>query len=245
MARAYERLALEPVRATADRLVERMAARIPGRDLLKVAAELIRLIDDVGAGASQTRGRLRTARIVSRGGLTLVVAGAVALFVVAARDAFSLHEPESSVDWIPLIEAAINDLVFVAIAVFFLYSVPDRLERSRLLTLLYRLRSLAHIIDMHQLTKDPERVRTSYQPTVDEVELGLDRMQMEAYLEYCTELLSLVGKTAALCAEESRDQVVLDTVRAIETLTVSLSREIWQKIALLPPATPETLERPV
>jgi len=58
---------------------------------------------------------------------------------------------------------------------------------------------------------------------------------MEAYLEYCTELLSLVGKTAALCAEESRDQVVLDTVRAIETLTISLSREIWQKIALLRP----------
>lgn len=236
MPRAYERLALDPVRATAVRLLERMEARIPGRDLINVGRELIRLIDDVGAGASETRGRLRTARVVSRIGLALVIAGAIALFVVAARDAFTRHEPESSVDWIPLIEAAINDLVFVAVAVFFLHSVPDRLERSRLLTLLHRLRSLAHIVDMHQLAKDPERLRNSFRPSAKSIDVGLDRNQMEAYLEYCTELLSLVGKSAALCAEESRDSVVLDTVRAIETLTTSMAREIWQKISLLPAA---------
>ena len=235
MARAFERLAVGPVRATAERLAQRMESRIPGRGLNTVAAELVRLIDDVGEGASLTQGRLRTARIVSRVTLALVIAGAIALFVIAARDAFSLHERENSVDWIPLIEAAINDLVFVAIAVFFLHSVPDRLERSRLLTLLYRLRSLAHIVDMHQLAKDPERVRAATRHSEPSPDTGLTREQMEAYLEYCTELLSLAGKIAALCAEESRDQVVLDTVRAIETLTISLSREIWQKIALLRP----------
>ena len=56
---------------------------------------------------------------------------------------------------------------------------------------------------------------------------------MEHYLDYCSELLSLVGKAAALCAEESRDTVVLDTVSTIESLTVGMSRKIWQKISLL------------
>jgi hypothetical protein len=47
-------------------------------------------------------------------------------------------------------------------------------------------------------------------------------------------MLSLVGKVAALCAEESQDSVVLDTVSTIETLTTGMSRKIWQKISLLP-----------
>jgi hypothetical protein len=42
------------------------------------------------------------------------------------------------------------------------------------------------------------------------------------------------GKTAALCAEESRDAVVLDTVSTIESLTTGMSRNIWQKISVLP-----------
>ena len=63
----------------------------------------------------------------------------------------------------------------------------------------------------------------------------MTRDQVERYLDYCSEMLSLVGKTAALCAEESRDSVILETVSTIENLTVGLSRKIWQKISNLPP----------
>ena len=38
---------------------------------------------------------------------------------------------------------------------------------------------------------------------------------------------------AALCAEQSTDPVVLDTVSEIEVLTTGMSRKIWQKISLL------------
>jgi len=47
-------------------------------------------------------------------------------------------------------------------------------------------------------------------------------------------MLSLIGKVAALCAEESRDSLVLTTVSDLETLTTGMSRKIWQKISLLP-----------
>ena len=65
--------------------------------------------------------------------------------------------------------------------------------------------------------------------------MNLDRAEMENYLDYCSELLSLTGKTAALCAEKSRDSVVLNTVSTLEALTNDMSRKIWQKIQLLPP----------
>ena len=66
----------------------------------------------------------------------------------------------------------------------------------------------------------------------------MTRDQVERYLDYCSEMLSLVGKTAALCAEESRDSVVLETVSTVENLTVGMSRKIWQKISNLPPGEP-------
>jgi hypothetical protein len=57
---------------------------------------------------------------------------------------------------------------------------------------------------------------------------------LHRYLDYCSEMLSLTAKTAALCAEHSTDSVVLETISDIETLTTDLSNKIWQKISLLP-----------
>jgi hypothetical protein len=139
-----------------------------------------------------------------------------------------------TVDWVPLIESTVNDLVFAGIALVFLWALPERLERRTLLALLHRLRSLAHVIDMHQLSKDPEQVSSTYEPTAESVRHGLDADQMHHYLGYCSEMLSLTAKTAALCAEHSADGVVLETVSTIETLTTELSNKIWQKISLLP-----------
>jgi hypothetical protein len=116
----------------------------------------------------------------------------------------------------------------------FLWAFPERLERRGMLRLLHRLRSLAHVIDMHQLSKDPEQTSPSYTPTAQSVRHGLDVEQLHHYLDYCSEMLSLTAKTAALCAEHSTDGVVLETVSYIETLTTDLSNKIWQKISLLP-----------
>jgi hypothetical protein len=226
-----ERLSASAVQATVVRLRERIQARFPARGLARVAVELTRLAADVSEGAAGARTRLRWVRLVSRGGVVLVVVATLVALVLTMQDAGRV---DSSVAWLPLIESAINDLVFAAIAVFFLYALPNRVERGQLLDLLHRLRSLAHIVDMHQLTKDPERLRDDFVSTSASPELDLDRAGMEHYLDYCSELLSLIGKVAALCAEESRDPVVLDTVSTVETLTTGMSRKIWQKISLLP-----------
>ena len=82
--------------------------------------------------------------------------------------------------------------------------------------------------------EDPEQVSPTYTPTAESVPHGLDAEQLHHYLNYCSEMLSLTAKTAALCAEHSTDAVVLETISDIETLTTELSNKIWQKISLLP-----------
>ncbi|MFA6576538.1 MAG: hypothetical protein WCS84_14040 [Nocardioides sp.] len=232
----HEPLEAGPVRRTVTLLRERIAARFPERGLPKVAGDLLILIDAVESGADAMQGRIRAARLASRTLMALILAGTVVAIVLAVRDTLRVDGLfSSSLDVLPLIETMINDLVFAGIAVYFLWSFPERLQRGRTLALLHQLRSTAHIIDMHQLTKDPEQLRPSFTMTSVSQPLDLTRDEMERYLDYCTELLSLVGKTAALCAEESRDAVVLDTVNSIEELTTGMARKIWQKISTLPP----------
>ncbi|MFA6299606.1 MAG: hypothetical protein WC642_10595, partial [Nocardioides sp.] len=216
----HEPLEAGPVRRTVTLLRERIAARFPERGLPKVAGDLLILIDAVESGADAMQGRIRAARLASRTLMALILAGTVVAIVLAVRDTLRVDGLfSSSLDVLPLIETMINDLVFAGIAVYFLWSFPERLQRGRTLALLHQLRSTAHIIDMHQLTKDPEQLRPSFTMTSVSQPLDLTRDEMERYLDYCTELLSLVGKTAALCAEESRDAVVLDTVNSIEEPT--------------------------
>ena len=57
--------------------------------------------------------------------------------------------------------------------------------------------------------------------------------QLLRYLGYCSELLSLASKVAALYADKLRDPVIVDAVGDIERLTTDLSQKIWQKIELI------------
>lgn len=228
----YQRLDADEVVRTLDRLEERIALRFPGRNLRHVAAEVRDAIRRAASSAAQTPRDRWVQRGASIGEVVVVVLAVVALSL-AVRDALRLGSGTPAFQWLPVIESGINDTVFAGAAVWFLRSVPARRRRQRLLTALYRLRSLAHVIDMHQLTKDPERLRPDFPVTDASPQLGLDADQLGRYLDYCAELLSLVGKGAALCAQASDDAVVLDTVSEVEVLTSDLARKIGQKIALL------------
>ena len=220
------------VLTTVETLQARIAARFPTRNLVKVAEELVVLIRHSTGDSHHSRRQLMWARGISRALIALVGVLALGAFIWGLATAVG-DKTLTGAQWLPLLESTVNDLIFAAVAIFFLYTIPERMLRSRALKVLHRLRSLAHIIDMHQLTKDPERLRTGFTPTSASVSFTLDADELVHYLDYCTELLSLVGKAAALCAEDSEDNVVLDTVSTVEALTVDLSRKIWQKIQVV------------
>ena len=230
----YRQLNPVAVRATIDRLAERIRARFPHRNLPLIAAELSRTIDDVTERTNRHRTRLRWVRWVCNTGIAVLIVVTVFAFVMLIVDANRAQLPARGFDWLPVIESGINDLVFAAIGIFFLWALPSRLERRGELEQLHRLRSLAHVIDMHQLTKDPERLHPDFTPTAASAKPDLNAVELANYLDYCSEMLSLVAKTAALFGEGTSDTAVLSAVEGIEDLATGLSRKIWAKIALLP-----------
>ena len=134
---------------------------------------------------------------------------------------------------IQTLEAGVNDLIFIGLVLFFLLTLESRIKRRRALHFLRELRALAHIIDMHQLTKDPDRVSRQGIDTPSSPPRELRGFQLARYLDYCSEMLSLVSKIAALYAQSLDDPVVLAAVDEVESLTVGLSGKIWQKIVIL------------
>ena len=49
-------------------------------------------------------------------------------------------------------------------------------------------------VDMHQLTKDPERLRADFPATAESPTVELTADELGRYLDYCSELLPLVAK---------------------------------------------------
>lgn len=137
------------------------------------------------------------------------------------------------VDIVTLAEATINDLVLLGAAIFFLVTLEVRLKRNKAIQILDQLRGLAHVIDMHQLTKDPIMVGVIKLKTYNSPERTLSKFELQRYLDYCSEMLSLIGKVAALYSQSLPDDVIVGAVNEIESLTSGLSRKVWQKIIIL------------
>ena len=135
-----------------------------------------------------------------------------------------------------------NPVFWVAIAIFFLLTIESRLKRRRALGTIHGLRSLAHVVDMHQLTKDPERLASPAPDTASSPERTMTPAELGRYLDYCSELLSVNSKLAALLVEHFNDEVVLGAVNEIETLTTGLSGKIWQKIRLIERPRADTIQ---
>jgi hypothetical protein len=135
-------------------------------------------------------------------------------------------------------ESTIGSVVFISAAILFLMSCETRIKRSRALKAVHELRAMAHIVDMHQLTKDPELYSGKTQSVPAAPKRAMTPFELGRYLDYCSDALALISKIAALYVQEFQDPVLLDAVDDVETLTSGLSRKIWQKITIF-----ETLAR--
>ena len=225
----YRQLDEANILRTLERLKARIAERFPGSGLSKVADELI----VVGKEVSETAIYLREPNYLIRVPVGIAIAlmvMLVAILVVTVpwptrlRDLDQLNQ---------LANTGINNIVFLGIAIFFLVTIETRLKRNRALKTIHELRSLAHVVDMHQLTKDPERLGSDAPDTASSPERTMSPTQLGRYLDYCSELLSVNSKLAALLVQNFSDEVILGAVNEIETLTTGLSGKIWQKIRLI------------
>ena len=223
---------LEPARIieTVAALAQRVEERFPGRGLARVARQQHAIARNTVAQVEWVRQPILWVRFAV--GAVIVLLLALLLGIVLRLDvsAEGLRVPEV----LQATEAAINELVLLGVAILFLTTVETRIKRRKALGALRELRALAHIVDMHQLTKDPDRViegtrahtASSPQPT-------LTRYELSRYLDYCSEMLALNSKLAALYAQTLDDPVVLAAVDEVETLTTGLCAKIWQKLVIV------------
>jgi len=86
---------------------------------------------------------------------------------------------------------------------------------------------------MHQLTKDPDQIFSAMPDTASSPQRTMTPEQLGRYLDYCSEMLSITSKLAALLVQRFSDSLILDAVNDIETLATGLSGKIWQKIRLI------------
>jgi hypothetical protein len=226
----YNELRLELILTTLATLHGRISERFPGSGLSQVAQELYRIGKETGPILE----RIRRPNALLRVGIIITVAliglVAVALF---------FYMPSLSLDvagvgsLLQAVESAAQDLIFLALAIYFLVTIETRINRRISLQALRELRSIVHIVDMHQLTKDPEHLLTPGMSTASSPERKLTRFELARYLDYCAELLSLSSKLAALHLQYVNDPVVLNAVNDIEVLASNLSNKMWQKIVIL------------
>jgi hypothetical protein len=223
------------LRLDADRVVEtvaelhrRIEQRFPGSGLGRVCGQLLNI-------ATQARER---SDWISKPILPLRIGITLLLLVIVGGMAGTVYrvgmprEPLGFFAFVQVLESGINDVVLVAAGIFFLVTIETRIKRTRANRALGELRAIAHIIDMHQLTKDPERVLSRDDQALVRVR-PLTPFELARYLDYCSEMLSLTGKCAVLSVQGFDDDAVLHGVNEIEDLTTGLSRKIWQKLMIL------------
>lgn len=227
--RPYRALDSAHIVTTARTLETRIRERFPDSGLSRVAAELVLVAQEAMHRIDLLR-RPRWGLRLATGGLILLIV--LGLLLAGSRLRFPLSLVEAG-PFVQTLESAINDLVFVGVAIAFLVTVEDRLRRRAALQALHELRSLVHIVDMHQLTKDPDQFLAERRDTASSPKRVLTPFELTRYLDYSSEMLSILGKVAALYAQRLDDPVVLAAVNEVETLTAGLSSKIWQKIVIL------------
>ena len=221
--RNFRSLDADKVIETITALQRRIEERFPSAGLRGVCGELLTIARESSQRA-QAIGRNKTP-------LRLLVFA----FLVGSLWllAWILSLTDSVYSVLQGIEAAANLTVLMGAALFFLFRIEERVKRRRALRALHELRSIVHVIDMHQLTKDPSGSVSIGGSTLSSPSRTLTRFELSRYLDYSSEMLSLTAKVAVLYAQSFPDTEVTEAVSDIERIAAGLSQKIWQKIMIL------------
>jgi hypothetical protein len=222
---------LDPVQITktAEQLAARVAARFPDNGICGVSQEIVVLSRDAATDSLELAKpiwwlRILTAAAIAAGALVFVYIGTFLSFDRVSNAAFEFAAG---------LEASVNTIVLAILGFVTLARTEERIKRRKVFQGLHRLRSVIHVIDMHQLTKDPAALSEDFRPTAASPKRITNAEQLARYLDYCSEMFSITGKLAALYAQAVNDEVVVEAVNDVENLGTNLSRKVWQKIMLI------------
>ncbi len=226
---SYRVLNATKIIKTIGNLHQRITERFPESGLANVCMELLQLCNESRKRCEWIDRPLIGLRIGIGVVITIILAVAVEAILVGKFGESDLQ----LTNFVNLLEAILNTSVLIGASILFLVTVETRIKRHRAIKAINELRTLAQVIDMHQLPKNPDRFGKGWKSTEHSPKETLTPFELSRYLDYCSEMVSLCGKVAALYGQSLQDDVVLSAVTDIESMTTGLSRKIWQKINLL------------
>jgi hypothetical protein len=223
----YRTIDPEKLILTVSKLADRVEDEFPKSGLAAVANEVAAVAEGTVARVHEIVKPKIFLRVMV--GL-LVVAALSGPFLFSVLLSFS-EEVNNLGDFLEATDAGLHLLLILTGGIVFLVGLENRLRRNHALEALAEFRSLAHLVDLHQINKDPGLDRMT-PPKPDRRTVRSDAALAE-YLDFSGDLLSIIGKLAAFYAQNLSDRVVLDAVNEIETLSSSLSNKLWLKIIVL------------
>lgn len=227
----YSELKSAQILATLEKLRQRIGERFPDSGLGRVAGELNQVAAGIVDLVEKLPKPLWPIRIFTF--LTIGLLVGLAGWLCALTVRYIPAGESGLMEILQGAESAINEVIFLSLAILFLATLENRIKRKAALNSLHRLRSIAHVVDMHQLTKDPAFLLADGHATASSPERTMKPYQLTRYLDYCSELLAINSKLAALHVQCFQDSEVLKTVNEVEMLSHELSSKIWQKIMML------------
>jgi hypothetical protein len=216
--------------SSAEKLRNRVAERFPKATLLRTAERLVLTAKSTIARAEE----LARPNVPLRVAILLLIA---TLVLALGWGVYTLKPRGPGVerldDAVAFFQSTVESLFFVGVGVAFLVTLEGRWKRRRALAAIHDLRVLSHLVDMHTLDKDPIYVTQKGRTTASSPKRTLTAFELNRYLDYCSEMLSLTGKIAAIYGRDLQDPVALGAIDQVESVTTDLSRKIWQKLMLL------------
>lgn len=222
------RLEPEKIIKTIDILEKRISDRFPDSGLRNVCLELLQL-------SKQTK---KNVTYISKPNIPIRVFSYIIIIIGFGGLIFSFSIVDLGINnrtlhnFLEITEGIFNNLILIGGASFFLVTMESRIKRKRALKSINELRVISHVIDMHQLSKDPY-IYDFNKSTKHSPKRSYTKFELQRYLDYCSEASSLIAKVAALYAQSLPDDLIVSSVNEIEILTTGLSRKIWQKIRIL------------
>lgn len=220
----YKTLSSDKVIKTIDKLANRVGERFPKSGLEAVARELA---DTARRCAAESERLRRPSMPIRMTVYSIWLFGAAAFLWIAASLQYEAVDFNAA-NLVMVLEPAMNLAVLVGLGVLALGRLEEHWKRRKALDYLHELRSIAHVVDMHQLTKDP--YRSVLPKTASSPGDVLSGPLLERYLDYCSEMLALTGKLAALFSQSCRDPEVSAGASDVEQHCTAMSCKIWQKI---------------
>lgn len=244
------------VHETIVALEARIAAHFPQSGLREVGRELIAVSGDTTSRIIRIRRRSTALRV-----LAWLLCVLIAVILLSIPFALRPGKVETIADAVQVLEAALSASFFIGACILFLLTWESRMRHQRTMEAIHELRAMAHVVDMHQLTKDPPLLLgmegaggaasshsfdVASAPPASPVTTSpptspprrYTPFELQRYLDYCSEMLALISKVAVLHVQDTTDPATIAVIDEIEELTNGLSRKIWQKIILIQRVTP-------